>query len=456
MTNQKNGSATATAKQPACAPCAVPALCRSNYYTGKLLTERDFKEEQRYHTDKLRLHYMALHGWGLVCGLTVHPHPHCPKLRIVVEEGLGIDDCGREVRLLRDMELALPQPDTTTTPAQPCPPDPSQGQPPPNQTPGTPGQNPTGAEPKAEQRDTDEGTDLYVCIRYCENPLEYTPAPFDDCGCNANGQQPNRICESSELKIFEGEPDFMKKIHEYRHCCEEDDCIEIYKRVLKHCHCPGRIGWLPLAVIKNFIAGQAVTEAMIDNWTVRPILPSTRMLDHLIQCILDRLPPAPLTTIVNFNWGHGEVYNCKEFLNTYVGRQDTTRGFEVEFSGAVHPDGITANSFQAEIVRLPQNAQQARAVEVLPGSVTVAADGKSCTLSIDSTYARDLDGQNFDVYIRLRCDVIVDERGHAVDGDLLARYANGAYVVDGPTGDGIPGGLFESWIQVRMAGAKRL
>jgi hypothetical protein len=438
MTNTKNGNGAAVAKQAQCAPCAVPALCRSNYYTGKLLTERDFTAEQRYHADKLRLHYMALHGWGLVCGLTVQPHPHCPKLRIVVEEGLGIDDCGHEVRLLRDVELALPQPDPTAAPAQPCPPDPTQVQ------------NPTQA------LAAENGKELYVCIRYCENPLEYTPAPFDDCGCNANGQQPNRICESYELKIFEGEPAFMKNIHAYRHCCEEDDCIDIYKRILRDCRCPGGIGWLPLALIKQFIAGQPVTADMIDNWSIRPLLPSTRMLDHLIQCIIDRLPPAPLTTIVNFNWGHGEVYNCKDFLNTYVAKPDTTRGFEITFSDPVHPDGITTNSFQAQLIRLPQNAQQPRSVEILPGSVTVAADGKSCTLSLDSAYARDLDGQNFDVFIRLRCDVIVDQRGHAVDGNLLGRYADSAYVVDGPTGDGIPGGLFESWIQVRMVGAKRL
>ncbi len=90
MTNQKNGNGKGAAAAD-CQPCAVPAFCRSNYYTGKLLTERDFSGEQRYHTDKLRLHNMALHGWGLVCGLTVEPHPVCPQLRIVIEPGLGID-----------------------------------------------------------------------------------------------------------------------------------------------------------------------------------------------------------------------------------------------------------------------------------------------------------------------------------------------------------------------------
>ena len=44
MTNQKSGSGTAVSTA-ACLPCAIPAFCRGNYYTGKLLTERDFSGE---------------------------------------------------------------------------------------------------------------------------------------------------------------------------------------------------------------------------------------------------------------------------------------------------------------------------------------------------------------------------------------------------------------------------
>src|SRR5580765_7502196 len=91
-----------------CAPCAVPAFCRTSYHTGKLLTARDFSDEQRYHIDKRRLHNIALHGWGSACGLKVRPHPYCPSLRILVEAGLAIDSCGREVRLIEDVELELP------------------------------------------------------------------------------------------------------------------------------------------------------------------------------------------------------------------------------------------------------------------------------------------------------------------------------------------------------------
>ncbi len=489
MKKHRNGNGTTTGVEPDCRPCAVPAFCRSNYYTGKLLTERDFSGEQQYHTDKLRLHQMALHGWGLVCGLTVHPHPYCPHLRIVVEAGMGIDDCGREVRVLRDVELPLPQPDQKAKPKQPCPPEPdetdkeqgSEGYEQGDERQGYEQRPPYGEDDHEDGDDHDHehdhghhhdhdhehghghdhdhghrGRDLYVCVRYCETPVEYTPAPFDDCGCNSEGQHPNRICESYEFKIFEGEPDFLEDV---RHGCRcgDENCRDIYQRVLKKCAKPGCLHWLPLAVIHCPKPGEPVTEEMIDNWSERPLLPSTRMLDHLIQCILKRLPPAPLTNIAEVNWRHADSLSCREFLHDYVGRGDKKgSGFMITFSDTVRPEGIDNDSFQALVVHTPSNPAEPRRSEIAPASITVAPDNRSCRLHLEPAYAHQhLDGRNFDVFIRLRCDFVVDERGHAVDGNLLARYHDGHYIVDTPTGNGIPGGLFESWFQVQSGASKR-
>src|SRR5438067_12663275 len=63
-------------REKACLCCDIPVFCRNNYYRGKLLTEREFADEQRYLIDKMRLHSVALHGWGVVCGLVVKPHPN--------------------------------------------------------------------------------------------------------------------------------------------------------------------------------------------------------------------------------------------------------------------------------------------------------------------------------------------------------------------------------------------
>jgi hypothetical protein len=44
------------------------------------------------------------------------------------------------------------------------------------------------------------------------------------------------------------------------------------------------------------------------------------------------------------------------------------------------------------------------------------------------------------VYVTLKCDFILDCHGNPVDGDFLRGLL--------PTGDGVPGGVFESWFRV--------
>jgi hypothetical protein len=72
-------------------------------------------------------------------------------------------------------------------------------------------------------------------------------------------------------------------------------------------------------------------------------------------------------------------------------------------------------------------------------------------LQIDRSWAeRELHDVGFDVYLTLRCGLIVDDQGRAVDGDLLARVMeDDKYLVGPPTGNGVPGGTLESWITVR-------
>jgi len=98
----------ATKSATDCLPCEIPAFCHSNYYKGKLLTERELSAEQRYFIDKMRLHYVALHGWGVVCGLMVRPHPECLD-RFVLTQGFAIDECGREIRVMKDTVIVLPK-----------------------------------------------------------------------------------------------------------------------------------------------------------------------------------------------------------------------------------------------------------------------------------------------------------------------------------------------------------
>lgn len=62
-----------TTQHDVCAP--VPEFERLNFYYGQSLGVADFRSEQQYFLEKLRLHNRCLHGYGVVCGLEIEPVP---------------------------------------------------------------------------------------------------------------------------------------------------------------------------------------------------------------------------------------------------------------------------------------------------------------------------------------------------------------------------------------------
>ncbi len=173
-----------------CVECEVPQLARNHYFTGKLLVERDFTDEQRYFMGKDRRHNQRLHGWGTVCGLKVvqHPNPACRSKYVVVRPGYALDCCGREIIVHRD--------DTFDFRAR-------------------------VEEMLREKLGEDDEIDgeakhrLQICIRYKECAAEDVPALFDECGCDDRGCMPNRVLESYALDVILDAP--PKKPHDARH-----------------------------------------------------------------------------------------------------------------------------------------------------------------------------------------------------------------------------------------------
>jgi hypothetical protein len=442
----KQESITQSRSPHQCLPCKIPPFCRNNYFTGKLLTERDFISEQHYLVDKLRLHHVALHGWGIVCGLRVKAHPHCPQLRIVVTPGLAIDGCGREVRVLDRVELELPRPSTPKPEnADPCPPEPETQQPVQLET-----EQSEAEEEEQPCQPQDELRTLYICLRYAECETELMPAPFDECACGTNGKKPNRICERFELEILDKEPPVFKHLREENERCETDECESLYRKLTAECAEPRAHECIPLAVIRNYKDGAAVTHEMIDNWTFRRLLPSVTVLDRLIRCILDKLPTCAPTNIVDIGWPHRGDYHCHDFMRTFIGNADSPKGFEVTFSAPVRTEGLTRRTFQAIAVRYSDKTFGAGHPEIAPAKVRWNTERTKVYLDIDPLYARErLDRSSFDLYLLLRCNLIVDDHGNPVDGELLAKLdEDHNYITGPPTGDGVPGGLFESWIRV--------
>jgi len=159
-----------------CPECDILQMARNNYFTGKLLVERDFTDEQRYTMGKLRRHNQRLHGWGAVCGLKVkqHPNPACQSRYVIVEPGTAIDCCGREILLTCEDYFDFEAQFLAYWQKQNGP---------------------------SSQPDNNPHT-LQVCVSYKECPTENVPALFDDCGTGGTACQPNRIRECHSLDVI--------------------------------------------------------------------------------------------------------------------------------------------------------------------------------------------------------------------------------------------------------------
>ncbi|WP_447602823.1 hypothetical protein [Nitrospira sp. Nam80] len=72
---------------------------RARYFMGRHLTARDFRDEQAYHRTHRLFHNRILHGWGVVCGLTVKQHARhdCRNRFVELTPGIAVDCCGREI-----------------------------------------------------------------------------------------------------------------------------------------------------------------------------------------------------------------------------------------------------------------------------------------------------------------------------------------------------------------------
>jgi DNA-binding beta-propeller fold protein YncE len=172
-----------TKEGESCVECEVPQLARNHYFTGKLLVERDFTDEQRFFLGKEYRHNQHLHGWGTVCGLKVieHPNASCRSQYVVIEPGDAIDCCGHEI-LLRDEEVfdfraAFRQFWKT--------------------------QYGAAAEPD------DKPHRLQICARYRECGAEPVPSLFDECGCDDTGCQSNRVLEGHEISVLVDAPEVV-------------------------------------------------------------------------------------------------------------------------------------------------------------------------------------------------------------------------------------------------------
>lgn len=178
----------------------TPHLARNHYFTGKLLVERDFTDEQSYMLEKQLRHNAVLHGAGCVSGLRVKQHPE-PARRsdfVVIEPGMALDRYGHEIWVRQEEFFNVQQCLNETVAA-------------------------------ATLTDGKEHT-LQILARYKEYFTEQVPAFFDDCG-DGTSSQPNRVMESYDFAVVLDPPNRQKLLDTVTLTWQETLHIDHIRRV---------------------------------------------------------------------------------------------------------------------------------------------------------------------------------------------------------------------------------
>ena len=154
--------------------CGLKVFERNNYFYGKLMTVRDFTDEQNYVNGKRHLLNRLIHGSGLVCGfeeLSLKADKENVVRITFPTGGVALDCCGREIviaRLTENKEVIIGE---------------------------------TGGKLTADQETVTKYPYLYLKLKECKTEMvnaASNPSSCDETCC------PNRIKEDFEV-IASGE-----------------------------------------------------------------------------------------------------------------------------------------------------------------------------------------------------------------------------------------------------------
>lgn len=396
----------------------LPTFERVKYFYGQMLGVREFRAEQSYFHDKHRLHNRYLHGFGVVCGLGVVPCAVPPdpcqgtpstgetalvpqersqpvelpeELCLEVECGLAIDCQGNEIVVPSPAQVELFK----------------------------------ALGPDARHR-LQERAIAYVTLCFAERGVEpVRPVTADSCGGLVPDCVPSRLREGFCLKVSWERPE------------HDDACSACERECCDPCLLLAAISWNPVEGLQ------------IDNGVRRPFgLFVTTRISHI-------------------NWIHGATYSPPDV------DQMLQSGLELHFSGEVHTHTLQRGVLEvivyqggdgrrADIIALPIEIIPNQRAHEMSTSVTARVTGGRWADRIDP-------GDR--VHVVFRADFVLDRCCRPVDGDHvggrvpLAEFGNHPTPIALPhraacrppeperyahpmSGNGTPGGTFESWFFV--------
>lgn len=390
---------------------AVPPFKRLNYHYGQMLGARDFQTEQDFFRHKMLLQNRCLHGYGVVCGLLVIPAPagnpdaqepeKCPT-RVAISCGLGLDIHGHELvvrdTLCVDLWKELPDDEKKEFEAA---------------------------------RGRDQECPLYILLCFNEVPVDKQPVELTENCLASNTYTYAKVCESVCVRVTIRKPPRP----------EDEPCDP--------CCTPYDDACLWLARIDSFQPYQPVQQEQIHNEIRRP---------------LSTYRP---TVITGVNWVHGADYtedDAEARLNS---------GLSIRFSRPVRTNSLRDGIVDVWVTDdwTGPSSGSFRSLSVSFGPWPDVAYTDTLNVQVRSR------GLKCDerVLIIVRTDFIIDRCCQPVDGNHIGGWVPLLEGVDVPeyirsqqvdpasyncpqlpgrvgpwtSGNGTPGGAFESWIFVR-------
>ncbi len=452
-----------------CSSCGTGVQAeRNHYFTGKFMTAGDFETDQNYQVSRHRLHNRLLHGWGIICGLEVrkNKNPDCEKRWVLVSPGSAIDCCGRELFVEHELAFELPLPRAHAV-GQPADPDEMHGP-------------------------------FLLGLAYEETCIDFVPALYAENACDTQRTQPNHLREGVKLvyvplgmvddacwltqgsrtytftmdekyaEALEGHhlsealrAEFARRglelaqearvetlrahqhweVESQEHHFEifhENHVLNVYREQPTICRsdcdaeehggsCLGVTcacqGMVPLALV-TFDTAHPDAGFHLSFEGRKHLAASGDLLTHIVQT----------------NWPHGGALSLHR-LREHKGQ------LRIRFDRKLlhhqgYRSGINALTF------IVQYGGEQRELEFMPSEEPPHLDDEGCVavFTIDEDYftGEPRKGKytiaNNWVYITLKCDFIMDCHYTPVDGNHLRGQL--------PSGDGVPGGTFESWFWV--------
>jgi hypothetical protein len=385
---------------------------RIRYFMGRHLTARDFRDEQVYHRSHRLFHNRMLHGWGVVCGLNVmeHQNADCQKKYVKVTPGMALDCCGREI---------------VVSCAVTCE---EQGLPP------IPWDSRSEAKPL-----------LLLLLCYDEKKIDPVPVLQSEGDCGSAKTDYGRVKETwklswkwvsrQELLKYGWKPQYADDVPAkpvegqnhpevvYGEPCSHDDCGDPCDENHRSCldgncspdHC------VPLAILR-IRRGEPITKSRIFS-VGRPEAPYVGQR---------------LTHIADINWPHGGIVTPRILRDKLKGTLRVTFDRKLKDDNAVRyrgkypgPSGVNEATFLVQYGEIYEDLD----FVLFDKAPHLTEDGCHAEYHM-SPRKHHHDGFHYleghTLWITVKCDFLLDCHGVRVDGN----------------NNGVPGGVFTSWVSV--------